>query len=210
MDALVTALRRRHALSSRCLTQILEALETKAGYTAEHVVAVRSLALAIARELRLGRSERGAVSRGALLHDVGKLTVPDEILAKPGPLDAEEWEVMCGHSAAGAELLAPLVRDARIIAIVHSHHERWDGEGYPDRLAGDSIPLGARIVAVADAFQAMVEARPYRPALPAAEALELVNAEAGRQFDPACVSAFGVVGVSAESTTLRVPRLRPT
>jgi HD-GYP domain-containing protein (c-di-GMP phosphodiesterase class II) len=113
------------------------------------------------------------------------------------------------HSAAGAQMLAPIVRDTRILAIVRSHHERWDGRGYPDGLAGESIPLGARIVAVADSFQAMLEARPYRPAVAAAEAIEVIDAEAGRQFDPACVSAFGVVATAALRSGSSAPLPQP-
>jgi putative nucleotidyltransferase with HDIG domain len=207
--ALLTTLARRPTRPGRGLAPMLEALEAKAGYSREHVIAVKSLALSIARELRLGWSERAALGRGALLHDVGKLTIPDEILSKPGPLDAEEWAVMREHSAAGAQMLAPIVRDTRILAIVRSHHERWDGRGYPDGLAGESIPLGARIVAVADSFQAMLEARPYRPAVAAAEAIEVIDAEAGRQFDPACVSAFGVVATAALRSGSSAPLPQP-
>jgi HD-GYP domain-containing protein (c-di-GMP phosphodiesterase class II) len=97
---------------------------------------------------------------------------------------------MRSHSAAGAQLLAPLLDDAGIVAIVRSHHERWDGLGYPDGLAGSAIPLGARIVAVADAFQAMTEARPYRNAVTRTAAFDTIRAEAGRQFDPVCVEAL--------------------
>jgi HD-GYP domain-containing protein (c-di-GMP phosphodiesterase class II) len=97
---------------------------------------------------------------------------------------------MRSHSAVGAQLLAPLLDDAGIVAIVRSHHERWDGLGYPDGLAGPAIPLGARIVAVADAFQAMTEARPYRNAVTRTAAFDTIRAEAGHQFDPACVVAL--------------------
>lgn len=208
MTGPTTILRRRALLRSRCLTPVLDALDAKAGYSVEHVTQVRSLALAIADELALRRSERAAVGHGALLHDVGKLTVPEEILTKPGPLDEHEWSVMREHSAAGARLLAPFVRDGRILAIVRSHHERWDGDGYPDGLAGEAIPLGARIVAVADAYQAMLEARPYRPAREPDDALELVQGEAGGQFDPACVAAFVRVAAKDVRRRLGMPLLR--
>jgi putative nucleotidyltransferase with HDIG domain len=189
--ALATVAGPRAAEATRGLAPMFEALDAKGGYSNEHVVAVRSTSMVIARKLRLGRTERAALAAAALLHDVGKLTVPDSILAKPGPLDEEEWAVMRSHSAAGERLLAPFVSDERIMAIVRSHHERWDGNGYPDGLAGLAIPLGARIVAVADAFQAMMEARPYRPALPRALALETIRSEGGHQFDPECVAALG-------------------
>ena len=188
--ALAAAAGPRRAAATRDVAPMLEALNAKNGYSNEHVVAVRATAVVIARRLRLGRSERAALAAAALLHDVGKITVPDAILAKPGPLDPEEWIVMRSHPAAGARLLAPFVRDERIVAIVRGHHERWDGNGYPDGLAGTAIPLGARIVAVADAFQAMMEARPYRTALTRPVALDTIRSEAGRQFDPVCVEAL--------------------
>jgi putative nucleotidyltransferase with HDIG domain len=193
MHALASTLPGQARSSKRRLDSMLEALDAKAGTSIDHVLSVRSLALSIAGELRLGRSARQAVGRGALLHDVGKLSIPDVILTKPGPLDEREWDVMRSHSAAGMQLLTPFVRDRRVLAIVRCHHERWDGAGYPDGLAGDAIPLGARIVAVADSFQAMLESRPYRRALAPDDALERIAAEGGRQFDPACVDAFGRV-----------------
>ena len=194
MNALATALAiaagPRGAAAARDVVPMLEALNTKNGYSNEHVVAVRATAVMIARRLRLGRSERAALAAAALLHDVGKISVPDAILAKAGPLDPEEWTVMRSHPAAGARLLESFVHDERIVAIVRGHHERWDGNGYPDGLAGTAIPLGARIVAVADAFQAMMEARPYRAAVARPVALDTIRSEAGHQFDPVCVEAL--------------------
>lgn len=199
MNALAAALAAagpRRAAATRDLAQMLEALNAKNGYSNEHVVAVRATAVVIARRLRLGRSERAALTAAALLHDVGKITVPDAILAKPGPLDPEEWAVMRSHSAAGARLLATFARDERIVAIVRGHHERWDGNGYPDGLAGTTIPLGARIVAVADAFQAMMETRPYRTALTRSLALDTIRSEAGHHFDPVCAQALDAAAAS--------------
>ena len=188
--ALATATGPRTSAATRALAPMLEALEAKSGYSNEHAVAVSAIAMVIAAQLQLDRLERAALAVAALLHDVGKVVVPDAILGKPGPLDAEEWTVMRSHSAVGAQLLAPLLDDAGIVAIVRSHHERWDGLGYPDGLAGPAIPLGARIVAVADAFQAMTEARPYRNAVTRTAAFDTIRAEAGHQFDPACVVAL--------------------
>jgi HD-GYP domain-containing protein (c-di-GMP phosphodiesterase class II) len=132
---------------------------------------------------------RKALHLGALLHDIGKLAVPHAILGKPGALTASEWRVMREHPAAGVRLLAGIVDDDAALAVVHCHHERWDGGGYPRRLAGDEIPLGARIVAVADAFHAMIETRPYRAAVTRRAAIAELRANAGGQFDPACVDA---------------------
>jgi putative nucleotidyltransferase with HDIG domain len=188
--ALATATGPRTTAATRALAPMLEALDAKDGYSNEHVVAVSSIAIIIAERLQLDHRQRAALAVAALLHDVGKVAVPDAILAKPGPLDADEWAVMRSHSAVGAQLLAPLLGDPRIVAIVRSHHERWDGQGYPDGLAGSAIPLGARIVAVADAFQAMTEVRPYRKALTRGVAFDTIRWEAGHQFDPTCVEAL--------------------
>src|SRR5205814_188056 len=128
---------------------------------------------------------------GFLLHDVGKIGVPDHILQKPGRLNKEERSVMRGHAALGADLLArvPLLQEAGL-AVIRSHHERWDGSGYPDMLAGQEIPLPGRIFAVADTLDAMTSDRPYRDALPWQAAVAEIRNEAGRQFDPAVVEAF--------------------
>ena len=130
---------------------------------------------------------------GALLHDIGKLAVPHAILGKPAALTASEWRIMREHPASGVRLLTGIVDDDGALAIVHCHHERWDGKGYPQRLAGDAIPLEARIVAVADAFHAMTERRPYRRPRTRAAAIAELRANAGGQFDPACVDAVCAV-----------------
>jgi HD-GYP domain-containing protein (c-di-GMP phosphodiesterase class II) len=115
--------------------------------------------------------------------------VPPEIITKPGALDADEWTAMRNHPAAGADLLEPCDAPNEVIEIVRSHHERWDGAGYPDGLKGHEIPLGARIIAVADAYCAMLEARPYRAPLRVSAARGELLAQAGRQFDAACAQA---------------------
>ena len=154
-----------------------------------HALRVAALSVRVGKAMGLKPSELETLELAARLHDVGKLTVSPGMLAKPGPLDESEWASMRRHPAEGARLLAPHVPSAEVLAIVRSHHERWDGAGYPEGLSAEEIPLGARIVAVVDAFCAMIEPRPYRPCLdrPAARA-ELV-AQAGRQFDPACAEA---------------------
>jgi HD-GYP domain-containing protein (c-di-GMP phosphodiesterase class II) len=151
-----------------------------------HALQVALLSVRIGTALGLRPRELQTLELAAKLHDVGKLAVPRSILAKPGPLDDEEWTVVRSHPAEGARLLAPYVPSDDVLAIVRSHHERWDGAGYPEGLREEEIPLGARIVAVVDAFCAMIEPRPYRLARNEDAARAEFLAEAGRQFDPAC------------------------
>jgi two-component system cell cycle response regulator len=151
---------------------------------------IGELALAVGRELQMGPEPLDEVARAAELHDVGKIAVPDAILDKPGPLDPVEWSFMRRHPLIGERILlaAPALRP--VARLVRASHERWDGGGYPDGLRGDEIPLGARIVAVCDAFDAMTTERPYREPLPEAEAIEELRRCAGTQFDPMVVEAF--------------------
>jgi putative two-component system response regulator len=150
------------------------------------------MSLLLGERLGLSRSELDRLVLGAYLHDVGKIGVPDAILLKPGRLDAAERAEMEAHAARGARILesssSDLVRLAAEIA--GSHHERWDGAGYPRRLKGEAIPLSGRIVAVADVFDALTSERPYKKAWPLAEARAHLAANAGTHFDPACVEAF--------------------
>jgi HD-GYP domain-containing protein (c-di-GMP phosphodiesterase class II) len=151
-----------------------------------HALRVAALSVRIGAAFGFGHPELETLELAAKLHDVGKLAVPRSILAKPGPLDDAEWASMRRHPAEGARLLAPYVPSVDVLAIVRSHHERWDGAGYPEGLRGEEIPLGARIVAVVDAFCAMIEPRPYRPTLEPDAARSELLAQSGRQFDPAC------------------------
>jgi two-component system cell cycle response regulator len=155
---------------------------------------VAELALATGRELGMGPEELDEVARAAELHDLGKIAVPDTILDKPGPLTEAEWGFMRRHTIVAERILlaAPALRP--VARLVRSSHERWDGTGYPDALAGEQIPLGARVVAVCDAFDAMVSERPHRPAMTEDEALAELRACANSQFDAAVVEAFaGIV-----------------
>lgn len=134
-----------------------------------------------------------AVRQGAELHDIGKLAVPDAILNKPGPLDEEEWTFMRRHTLVGERILAAAPALADVARLVRSSHERFDGSGYPDHLVGESIPLGARVIAVCDAWDAMTTDRPYRRAMEHAEALAELERCSGTQFDPAVVKVFRAV-----------------
>jgi putative nucleotidyltransferase with HDIG domain len=127
---------------------------------------------------------------GAILHDVGKLVVPSDILNKPGPLTPEERAVMERHAEAGVALLADIDFPEDVLPMVRNHHERWDGSGYPDRLGGDRIALAARILCIADVYDALTTTRPYRPAYPRERAMEIMRSEAGRLFDPALLAEF--------------------
>jgi two-component system cell cycle response regulator len=163
-----------------------------------HLVGVAELALAVGRELGMTGDELDELARAAELHDIGKIAIPEEILRKPGSLDPDEWAFVQRHPLIGERILgaAPALRP--VARLVRSTHERWDGAGYPDRLSGDDIPLGARIVAVCDAYEAMVNDRPYRPALSPELAVEELYIHAGTQFDPRVVQVF--TAALAEST----------
>jgi two-component system cell cycle response regulator len=171
---------------------LLRALAERSPALGDHLSTVAALAVAVARRLGLGEAEVELVRQAADLHDVGKVALPDAILDKPGPLDGAEWEAMRRHTIVGERIVAaaPALRD--VAPLVRASHERWDGAGYPDGRAGQEIPLGARIVAVCDSFDAMVAERPYRPALSPAAALDELERCSGSQFDPVVVTAFRV------------------
>jgi HD-GYP domain-containing protein (c-di-GMP phosphodiesterase class II) len=175
---------------ARRLTALTDRLETRGGYASDHPTAVSRLAVAMGARLGLRKGELVDVELGALLHDVGKLEVPETILGKTSPLDELEWRAMRRHVESGERLLHRVVDLPAVLGIVRWHHERWDGRGYPDGKSGDDIPLAARIVAVADAFQAMIEPRPYRDRRSKRAALAEIRRHAGSQFDPACVEAL--------------------
>jgi putative nucleotidyltransferase with HDIG domain len=159
-------------------------------YTGVHSQSVVEIALEIADELGVDGEQRRLVEFGAMLHDIGKITTPDDILNKPGPLDDEEWDVMRDHTVAGQRLLDRVGGTLHDVGlVVRSSHERYDGSGYPDGLAGAQIPLAARIVAVADAYSAMTTRRSYREPLDPRRALAELEANAGTQFDPVVAAA---------------------
>jgi diguanylate cyclase (GGDEF)-like protein/putative nucleotidyltransferase with HDIG domain len=177
-------------LYRQTLASLTSALEAKDDYTSAHAQEVSDLAVDVARRLGLRDELLQAVELGALLHDIGKIRVPESILDKPAALDEEEWILMRTHPVVGERILSPIEALAGVVPIVRSSHERWDGSGYPDGLRGESIPIGARIVAACDAFRAMVEPRPYRPALELSVACAELEQHAGTQFDPAVVTAL--------------------
>ena len=200
----------RDRLYRETLAALSNALEAKDGETNDHTQEVAELALEVAAVLGLSGEELRHVELGALLHDIGKIRIPESILTKPGTLTDEQWEIMRAHPAVGERILAPIASLADVLPIVRSSHERWDGGGYPDGLAGADIPLGARIVSVCDAYRAMVEARPYRPARGRGEAIEELREASGSQFDPDCVNALLEV-LRRRSARLVLPELhRPT
>jgi putative nucleotidyltransferase with HDIG domain len=171
------------------LLGLANALEAKDAYTRGHSERVAELGRRIAVVLGLDGDDVAAVGEAGLLHDIGKIGVPETTLRKPGPLTSEEWQAMRRHPIVGAQIVAPFEVFARSAPLIRHHHERWDGSGYPDGLTGHAIPLGARIVAVADVFDALTSTRPYRVALGRDAALVHLGGEAGRTLDERVVRA---------------------
>jgi diguanylate cyclase (GGDEF)-like protein len=172
------------------IAALSRAIEAKDDYSGCHVERVRALSVTLGGMLGYAGGDLDAIEVGALLHDIGKIGVPERILNKPAPLSEEEWEEMKRHPVTSDYILSGIELHPFVRQIVRSNHERIDGKGYPDGLRGDEIPLPARIVLVADAFDAIVSDRPYRPARPAAEAIEELRAHAGTQFCPTVVAAL--------------------
>ena len=167
-----------------------QSIESKDAYTLGHCQRVADVACAIATDMGFDETTLFWFRVGALLHDVGKIDVPYEILNKAGPLTPEERAIMEQHPVAGVELLRDVDFPWDVLPMVRGHHERWDGHGYPDRLAGESIPVPARILCVADVYDALTSHRPYRRAFEPRDALRLMQAEIGRQFDPDILGRF--------------------
>jgi putative nucleotidyltransferase with HDIG domain len=183
-------LRRAHRDTIAALSRSMEAKDV---YTGGHTERVAGIAVELARELGLANGELEAIEIGALLHDIGKIGVPEQILRKPGPLDEAEWEVIRTHPLVSDHILSELDLHPFVRECARSSHERIDGQGYPDGLAGDEIPLSARIVFVADAFDALTSRRPYRPARPVVAALAEIEANTGTQFCPRVVAALRTI-----------------
>jgi len=184
-----SALRLRRALvgmeaAHAVVTALANAVEAKDAPTEHHCQRLAFMATRLAMRIGLPEAERDAIAYGALLHDVGKIGVPESILTKAGPLDDDEWAVMRRHPEIGERICAPLAAFGVFGPIIRHHHERWDGSGYPDGLRHEGIPIGARVVALVDAFDAMTHDRSYRAARSIPDALGEVVRLAGRQFDP--------------------------
>jgi putative nucleotidyltransferase with HDIG domain len=187
-------LRKTYARLQRAIFQSLlglaNALEAKDPYTRGHSTRVADLAGQLALRMSLSRPATEKIAQAALLHDLGKIGVPESILRKSSALTEQEWEVMRRHPVTGAQIVAPLEFFDDGALIVRHHHERLDGSGYPDGLSGEAIPLGARIVAVADVYDALTSRRPYRARLTHAEAIHVLRREAGRTLDGHLVALF--------------------
>jgi diguanylate cyclase (GGDEF)-like protein len=176
--------------SFETLDILVDSIDNKDRYTRKHSEDVTEYSLWIAEELGLSEETMRTIRIAGLLHDVGKIGVPDEVLRKPGRLTAEEYEMMKRHPRLGELIVSAIPGMEGIVDGVRSHHERWDGGGYPDQLAGDEIPLLGRIIAVADAFSAMTTDRPYRKGMDWEIALDQIRSNMGTQFDPTMAATF--------------------
>jgi putative two-component system response regulator len=190
-----SAVRMRQAIlgmenARAAVAALANAVEAKDATTEDHCERLVLLAARVGEQVGLAKGELEALAYGALLHDVGKIGVPEGILLKPGPLDADEWTILRRHPEIGERICQPLGLSREFLPIIRSHHERWDGSGYPDGLVGTQIAMGARIVGLVDAFDAMTHDRPYRPARTTLEALDELRREAGHHFDPELVTLF--------------------
>jgi HD-GYP domain-containing protein (c-di-GMP phosphodiesterase class II) len=166
------------------------ALDLRDKETEDHTRRVTELTLHLARRMGIPDAELIHIRRGATLHDIGKVAMPDNILFKPGPLTEDEWKIMRRHPLIAEELLKPISHLAAALPIPRFHHEKWDGSGYPDGLAGESIPLAARLFAFADVYDALTSDRPYRRAWSQADALDYIQKNSGAHFDPKIVPVF--------------------
>ena len=194
--------------STAAMESLSATVDARDSYTAGHSRRVQQLSLAIGRELALSQAELDLLGHAALFHDIGKLAIPDAILLKPASLTGEEWALMQRHADEGARIIDRLgfLQDA--VPAIRHHHERFDGTGYPDRIAGEEIPLGARIIHVADALDSMLTTRIYRAARPVNEALAEVKDKAGTQFCPRCVAALDRI-LPLESVVGDLPSVEP-
>jgi HD-GYP domain-containing protein (c-di-GMP phosphodiesterase class II) len=172
------------------ILKLVDAVEAKDQETFGHVRRVSGSALAVGTRLSLSPSALRMLALSAEMHDVGKISIPSSILAKPGPLTADEYAVVQTHTRRGYEIAEQVKALRELSNVIRSHHERYDGTGYPDGLKGDAIPLFSRIICVADSYDAMTSKRPYRDGRPHAEAIAEIMAKRGQQFDPQCVDAF--------------------
>jgi putative nucleotidyltransferase with HDIG domain/diguanylate cyclase (GGDEF)-like protein len=193
----------------RTIEALALAIEAKDQTTHDHLQRVRVYAMELAKDLGLSEGEREALQAASVLHDIGKLAVPEHIISKPGKLTPEEFEKMKIHPIIGAEILEQVDFPYPVVPIVRAHHEKWDGSGYPDGLVGDQIPIGARILAAVDCLDALASDRQYRRALPLDEAIARVSAEAGKAFDPRIVEILARRYVELERMAKEQPVQAP-
>jgi putative nucleotidyltransferase with HDIG domain len=199
---------REDDFGQRARRRALELAMASGGELREHARRVARYALAVADGLGLDDEGRLEVELAALLHDIGKAALPLGVLAKPAPLDAEEWALMRVHTVEGERMVRAGGFGAELAYVVRSTHERWDGEGYPDGTGGRAIPFAARIVFAADAFDAMTTSRPYRPALPPGAAIKELRNGAGTQFDPIVARLLATTAERLEGRFRRTARDR--
>jgi HD-GYP domain-containing protein (c-di-GMP phosphodiesterase class II) len=202
LELAIAATRETYVATMKSLAQVVEA---KDATTRGHLDRTQAYGLALARRVAPELAGRPEVAYGFFLHDIGKVGVPERVLCKPGPLTDEEWEVMRAHPMIGAQIVEPIRFLGAAVEIVRSHHEWFDGTGYPRGLRGEQIPLAARIFSVADSFDAMTSDRPYRAPLPFDMAIDEVRAGAGTQFDPVVVAAFLDLAESGQLTAPHAP-----
>jgi len=189
------------------LFSLAQAVEQRDRQTAGHCERLAFISVALGMAMHLDRVSLIALYRGGFLHDVGKVGIPDSILFKPGKLTAEEWTTMRSHPVRGEEICRPLASLAPVLPLIRHHHERWDGSGYPDGLHGEQIPLEARLLQIADIYDALISPRPYKPAYSPAQALAMIRTETDRGWrDPEVIDLFfrlhkDVISKIAEYTT---------
>lgn len=181
-----------HKTQLEIIRKLGRAAEYKDNETGLHVIRMSKYAQQIALAYGLSEDESELLLNAAPMHDIGKIGIPDNVLQKPGKLDKEEWEIMTQHPRMGSEIIgeqtSELLKAAKIAAA--THHEKWNGKGYPNNIKGEDIPIYGRIISIADVFDALTSVRPYKKAWPVEEAVDLIKRESGEQFDPAVVDAF--------------------
>ncbi|REK74365.1 HD-GYP domain-containing protein [Paenibacillus paeoniae] len=188
-----------HTYISPSVRELVMATEAKDSYTAGHNYRVALYALKLGEEMGLSSSQLRAIAQGGIVHDIGKLYIPDGILNKPGKLSEEERSVIESHPVSGYNVCKRLGFMVEELSVIRSHHEKWNGSGYPDRLSGEEIPLVARITAVADVYDALTSSRSYRQAMTHEEAMEVLLQESGRHFDPRCIHAWQRLATEQEA-----------
>jgi HD-GYP domain-containing protein (c-di-GMP phosphodiesterase class II) len=177
-------------LNLSIIKTLARSIDAKSAWTAGHSERVTRFAVQLGKVMGVDEQEQKRLQTGGLLHDIGKIGIPSSILDKPGKLTDEEYEKICEHPGKGGLIVEPLEQLSKVIPLIQQHHERWDGKGYPLGLAGNDIDPGARILAVADVYDAICSDRPYRPGMALKKAVAIIKDGSGTQFDPEVVAAF--------------------